>query len=204
MQGLQVRPKDWCAAPQHAGTEKLPAIIFMRKASCLNHRRSSLFADKNVLRIGNEYDNGERVMTSWYHVACWPVPRKLQCLTEIQNWDDLTAAQQQEIIARAPGKAPGSSDAIAPASAAAASSTVQHADAAAAPAQGGDGALPPPSPLPPSPLPPPPLPPPADSSASASRDTRPLCKFGTRCCERRARTTERARARTNAQSSLRA
>ena len=47
------------------------------------------------------------MMTSWYHVACWPVPQKLTCLDEIENWDTLSDAHKNAIIARAPNRAPG-------------------------------------------------------------------------------------------------
>ena len=57
--------------------------------------------ENKTLRVGKSYDNGDRVMTSWYHPACWPVPKALVSLADIQGWDTLDDEHKQLLIDRA-------------------------------------------------------------------------------------------------------
>ena len=104
-------------------------------------KKCSQKIDKDILRLGKAFDNGERLMTQWFHVGCWPVPKALTCLGEIEGWAGLTSAQRASIIARAPNRAPpadgGAPGAATPASPFAASKAAGKAVAPAPAAAAG-------------------------------------------------------------------
>ena len=62
--------------------------------------------DKDALRLGKAFDNNGTPMKHWFHPACWPVPKALASVSEIEGWWTLSDAHKNEIIARAPNRAP--------------------------------------------------------------------------------------------------
>ena len=71
-------------------------------------KKCKLKIEQHALRIGKRFDANGHEMTHWFHAACWPIPKALSSLAEIQGWEELTNEQKQELCARAPNKAPAS------------------------------------------------------------------------------------------------
>ena len=83
-----------------------PNIAELAKSGRSTCKRCKALIASQTLRIGKAYDNGERVMTSWYHPHCWPVPKKLADVSEIAGWADLSVEHRADLISRAPNRAP--------------------------------------------------------------------------------------------------
>ena len=113
-----------------------PNVAEYAKSGRSTCKKCKLLVENKSLRLGKAFDNGERVMTSWYHVVCWPVPKALtdvstcarrpaacppqhehhhsfrrpmsllEFAARIANWHTLSPESQQQIILRAPNKAP--------------------------------------------------------------------------------------------------
>ena len=96
---------------------------------------------KDVLRLGKVFEANGSQMKHWYHVACWPVPKALSSLSDIEGWWTLSEAHKAEIISQAPNRAPPADakpgddhgGSASSAAAAAASSSATTAAAGAAP-----------------------------------------------------------------------
>ena len=93
---------DIFAAPQPQ-TRYLAEIAKSGRSTC---KKCKAKIEDRTLRIGSAFDNGERLMTSWYHPACWPVPKALKSLDELENWQQLSDEHKAIVVARAPNRAP--------------------------------------------------------------------------------------------------
>ena len=99
-------------APADSAPVLNPNIAELAKSGRSACKKCKALIEKDSLRLGKAYDNGDRVMTSWYHCACWPVPKKLGCVAEIGGWDELSDAHKQQVIDRCgPSKAPANAPA---------------------------------------------------------------------------------------------
>ena len=88
-----------------AGTRHVAELAKSGRSTCKAKACGQKIA-QGELRMGKGYERDEHLMMSWYHVACWPVPKALACLGDIEGWEALTSDQKQAIIARAPNRAP--------------------------------------------------------------------------------------------------
>ncbi|EOD26480.1 viral DNA ligase [Emiliania huxleyi CCMP1516] len=57
-----------------------PNIAEIARSGRSSCKKCKLTIGDKTLRVGKQYENGDRVMTTWYHPACWPVPKKLASL----------------------------------------------------------------------------------------------------------------------------
>jgi len=103
---------DFDAAPPPAAAPSNPLIAEPAKSGRSNCKKCKGLIDKGTLRLGRVYDNGDRIMTSWYHPSCWPVPKKnFASVDEIEGWDTLSNEHKQIILDLVPGKPPRASGA---------------------------------------------------------------------------------------------
>ena len=103
---------DLDAAPSPAAAPSNPLIAEPAKSGRSNCKKCKGLIDKGSLRLGRVYDNGDRIMTSWYHPSCWPVPKKnFASVDEIEGWDTLSNEHKKLILDLVPGKPPRASGA---------------------------------------------------------------------------------------------
>lgn len=48
-----------------------PHIAQLAKSSRSSCKKCKATIDKDSLRLGRQYDNGDRMMCAWYHPQCW-------------------------------------------------------------------------------------------------------------------------------------
>ena len=103
---------DLDPAPSPAAAPSNPLIAEPAKSGRSNCKKCKGLIDKGSLRLGRVYDNGDRIMTSWYHPSCWPVPKKnFASVDEIEGWHTLSNEHKKLILDLVPGKPPRASGA---------------------------------------------------------------------------------------------